>query len=217
MGAAMNEALLSLLCMLYEDEVKKTPQFARSARKAGTRTFRKVVGAWAFDQFINVAEQLSWIPNDVVAPEFVLPLSDAYSELTAISHPELLPPEIEKRANAFRTSPGSAMLRMLQDLRNTIHSGKWIRGERLFNVAHVDWCRIAILVAAEIRSCLIQLMIQRNAPVLEAAKAKFDDAMEKLRAGWLARGLEPADFERMFRDAFAEVLENKRREAEGHE
>jgi hypothetical protein len=41
--------------------------------------------------------------------------------------------------------------------------------------------------------------------------------MEKLRAGWLARGLEPADFERMFRDAFAEVLENKRREAEGHE
>ena len=211
MGAAMNEALLSLLCMFYEDDVKNTPQYARSTKKGGPSTFRKIVGTWGLDQFINVAEELSWIPNDVVAPEFVLPLSDAYRELTAISHPELLPHEIEKRATAFRTSRGYAMLRMVQDLRNTIHSGRWIRGERVLNVAHFDWCRIAIVVSAEIRSCLLHLIVQRNVPVLNAAKARFDDALEKLRSDWLAIGREPADLERMVRETFAEVLENKRR------
>jgi hypothetical protein len=218
MGAAMNEALLSLLCMFYEDDVKNTSQYARSTKKGKPSTFRKIVGTWGLDQFINVAEQLSWIPNNVVAPEFVLPLSDAYRELAAISHPELLPHEIERRTVAFRTSPGSAMLRMLQDLRNTIHSGKWIRGERALNVAHLDWCRIAIFVSAEIRSCLLHLMVQRNIPVLEAAKARFDEAMEKLRSDWVAAGREPADFERMVREKFNEALEDKiRHGADRHE
>jgi hypothetical protein len=61
-------------------------------------------------------------------------------------------------------------------------------------------------------------MVQRNIPVLEAAKARFDEAMEKLRSDWVAAGREPADFERMVREKFNEALEDKiRHGADRHE
>jgi hypothetical protein len=47
---------------------------------------------------------------------------------------------------------------------------------------------------------------------LEAAKAKFDDALEKLRSDWLASGREPADFARMVQERITEALESKTRD-----
>ena len=216
MGAAMNEALLMLLCLFYTDEVKSTRQYGWSTKKDKRSAFRDVVGTWKLDQFIRVAEELAWISNDVVAPEFVIPLADAYRELAPISNPEMDPDDIEKGAAAFHAAPGPAMLRMIQDLRNSIHSGKWIRGERLLRAPDFDgWCRIAIHVSAEIRNCLIYLMAQKNVALVTLAKTKLDKEMEGLRARMLAAGWEAADFDRAVGTIWTEVLENTRRQGKG--
>jgi hypothetical protein len=213
MGAAMNEALLMLLCLFYNDEVKRTKQYEWSTRRDKRSAFRDVVGTWRLEQFIRVAEELAWIPNDVVAPEFVIPLSDAYRELAPISNPEMRHDDIEKAAAAFHAAPGPAMLRMIQDLRNSIHSGKWIRSGRVLRAPHFDgWCRIAIHISAEIRNCLIHLMAQKNVALVTAAKTKFDNEMGKLRAQMLAAGWDPADFDRVVRTIWAGVLENTRKQ-----
>jgi hypothetical protein len=212
MGAAMNEALLSLLCLFYEDEVKGTKQYTRSTKNKTKSTFREIIAAWSLDQLIHVAEQLSWIPRNVAAPEFALALADAYRELAPISYPGILPEAIEERASKFEVEPGPAMLRMLQELRNTIHSGKWLRGERILNPAHFDgWCRIAIHVSAEIRSCLVHLMAMKNIAHLTAAKAKLDDVLADLRSSMLAEGRDPAEFERLFSKLLSDVMKDRKK------
>src|SRR5580698_5102932 len=45
-GAAMNEALLALMCLRYEPEVKDTRQFHYSTRKHTARSYREVIGEW---------------------------------------------------------------------------------------------------------------------------------------------------------------------------
>jgi hypothetical protein len=89
MGAAMNEALLSLICLSYPTEVEKTKQYGWSTKKGKRGSFQEVVGSWKLEQLIKVAEELDWIPREVVAPQFVTPLSDAYRELATISDPKL--------------------------------------------------------------------------------------------------------------------------------
>jgi len=106
MGAALNEALLSLVCLFYQNEVKSTKQYEWSTKKGRGRTVQDLVGSWKLDQFIRVAEELSWVPSGVVAPEYSGPLADVYKEIAPVLNPSMTPDEIERSAGAFRAAPG---------------------------------------------------------------------------------------------------------------
>ena len=208
MGAAMNEALLSLICLFYPTEVKNTKQYGWSTKKGKRSSFQEVVGSWKLEQFIKVAEELDWIPREVVAPQFVTPLSDAYRELAAISDPKSSTADVAAGAALFEVSPGPAMLRMIQDLRNSIHSGRWIKGGQVLHAFHFDgWCRIAIHVSGEIRNCLIHRITQKSVAVLAAAVESFEKIVGGLRTRMLAEGRTAADFDRAIETIWAEVLE----------
>src|ERR1035438_855611 len=81
MGAAMNEALLAMMCLRYERDVIATKQFGHSTRKKPSRLFREVISEWSFEQFIGVAEECRWIPSDIVDVNFKTALSDGFREL----------------------------------------------------------------------------------------------------------------------------------------
>lgn len=164
MGAAMNEALICLMCLRFEEEVKGTEQFANSTRKR-LRPFRDVVGDWSLQQFNTVVEQCGWIPRDVVDDIFKQALADGFRELMPISHPEMTAEEIEAGAQCFFDSPATALLRMTQDLRNTIHAGKWLRDSKPFVPEHFTmWCKFATHLCGEIRLCLFQRILDAELP-----------------------------------------------------
>ena len=100
------------------------------------------------------------------------------------------------------------MLRMIQDLRNSIHSGRWIKGGQVLHAFHFDgWCRIAIHVSGEIRNCLIHRITQKSVAVLAAAVESFEKIVGGLRTRMLAEGRTAADFDRAIETIWAEVLE----------
>jgi hypothetical protein len=131
MGAAMNEAILAFMCLRFESDVRATKQFGYSTRKR-PREFREVVGDWSFEQFISVAEQLEWIPAHIVDEPYKDVLAEGFRELMPVTHPEMSSEEIEAGASSFYKFPGTAMLRMTQELRNAVHAGRWLRGKAGF-------------------------------------------------------------------------------------
>jgi hypothetical protein len=99
------------------------------------------------------------------------------------------------------------MLRMIQDLRNSIHSGRWIKSGQVLHAFHFDgWCRIAIHVSGEIRNCLINRMTQKNVALLTSAVENFESIIGGLRARMLAQGVGAAEFDRVIEAISAEVL-----------
>lgn len=174
MGAAMNEALLALMCLRYERDVSATKQFGYSTRKEPTRPFRDVVGAWSLEQYITVAEECEWIPSGIVNEDVKIALSEGFRELIPITHPEMTAEQIERGANSFFAFPGTAMLRMTQTLRNAIHAGRWLRNKSTFVAEHfTQWCHFATLLSGEIRLCLLHLIMRRTTEV-------FADQMKEL-------------------------------------
>jgi hypothetical protein len=86
---------------------------------------------------------------------------------------------------SFFVYPGTAMLRMTQNLRNAIHAGKWMKSKNSFVAEHfTEWCHFATHLSGEIRNCLLLLVMQRTS---EAAA----DQMQKLAR--MLDELPPAD------------------------
>jgi hypothetical protein len=165
MGAAMNEALLALMCLKYEPDVVATSQFKYSTRKK-PRPLRDVIADWSFEQFIKVAEEREWIPAGIVSQEIKTALAGGFRELMPITHPEMTEEAITRGAESFFVYPGTAMLRMTQELRNAIHAGKWMRSKNTFVAEHfTEWCHFATILSGEIRLCLLHLMVERDSKV----------------------------------------------------
>jgi len=180
MGAAMNEALLALMCLRYELDVVATNQFMHSTRKK-PRPFRDVISDWSFEQFIKVAEEREWIPAEIVSQDIKIALAEGFRGLMPITRPEMTKEEIEKGAESFFQHPGTAMLRMTQDLRNAIHAGKWMRGKSSFVPEYLtQWCHFATLLSGEIRLCLMHLIMQRDSRGAEDKMLEVKKMREKL-------------------------------------
>src|SRR3974390_2236558 len=88
MCGATNEALLTLTCLRNASDVSKSNQFASSTKKK-SKAFSDVVAGWGLDQLINVAEELNWVPADVVDEGVKTALAEAYREVAPINHPEM--------------------------------------------------------------------------------------------------------------------------------
>jgi hypothetical protein len=180
MGAAMNEALLALMCLKYEPDVVATSQFKYSTRKK-PRPFRDVIADWSFEQFINVAEERAWIPAGIVSQDIKVALAQGFRELMPITHPEMTEEAITRGAELFFVYPGTAMLRMTQDLRNAIHAGKWLRSKRAFVAEHFgEWCHFATILSGEIRMCLLHLIMVRDSKVASDKMLELAKMLDRL-------------------------------------
>lgn len=205
MGAAMNEALLSLLCLFYEESVKETRHYKTATQR---ETYEAMVGNWKFEHLIRIAAELKWIPNDVVKPELIACLKDVYIELTPIDYPHMKQGEIDKGAEEFDTNSGIALLRLIQELRNSIHSGKWIRGGRNLIPSNLDdWCRVSIYVSAEVRDCLIHLMVDKNVGLFQQRAAQLDEQVIKLKELFRSIGKGPDEVDDIIQRITIETIE----------
>lgn len=200
MGAAMNEALISLMCLKFEAEVKRTRQFANSKKKNPSRPFRDVIAQWSLQQFNTVVEECNWIPSKVVDDIYKQALADRFRELMPVTHPEMSAEEIETGARACFEYPASALLRMAQELRNAIHAGHWLRGKRPFVAeSFTMWCQFATHLCGEIRLCLFQQIFEAELP---NALEKLTDLRSRLDAlPQEARDM----FQQMMREKLAEL------------
>jgi hypothetical protein len=181
MGAAMCEAMLALMCLVFETDVRETRQFHHSTKKLNTVIYRSVVSNWSFEQFICVSEECNWIPANIVEKDIITGLADGFRELMPMSHPEMSEEEIERGAATFLDNPGSAILRMTQTLRNSIHAGSWLRRRTSFDAdAFEGWCRLAISLSAEIRLCLMHQFMSRVGNVANVALEKLKQQIAQL-------------------------------------
>ena len=186
MGAAMNEALLALMCLQYESDVTTTTQFRYSTRKK-PRPFRDVIADWKLEQFIKVAEEREWISAGIVSEEIKIALAEGFRELMPITHPEMTEEAIMRGAESFFVYPGTAMLRMTQDLRNAIHAGKWMRSKSPFVAEHfTQWCHFATHLSGEIRMCLLHLIMKRNSKVATEKMLELSEMLDKLPPAYRA-------------------------------
>ncbi|HEY1219285.1 MAG TPA: hypothetical protein VGF03_10135 [Bryobacteraceae bacterium] len=210
MGAAMNEALISLLCLLFEDRVTQTQRYSKAKQR---ETYALVVGRWSFEDLVCVADELYWIPDHIVAPEMMAPLAAVYRELMPISDPEMSAEEIDARAGKFTTRPGLAMLRLVQELRNSIHAGPWIRGQRVLNLTHFEgWCRIATRVSAEIRDCLFHVMVVEGMPKFNRQVAEFEEHISGIKERLASEGKDPDEVDGLVKKMLGEAIEQAKRD-----
>jgi hypothetical protein len=212
MGAAMNEALITLLCLLFEDQVRQTQHYAKARQR---ETYAAMVGNWKFEHLIRVVDELNWIPADVVAPEMLTAIVEVYRELMPISYPEMPAGEIEAGASEFNIRPGSAMLRLIQDLRNSIHAGAWIRANRVLDVTHFEgWCRVTIHVSAEIRNCLFHVISVEGVPKFNRSMALFNEQISQLKERFKSAGKDPRQVDELIKEMFAKELAQASRNKE---
>jgi hypothetical protein len=100
------------------------------------------------------------------------------------------------------------LLRLIQELRNSIHSGKWIRGGRNLIPSNLDdWCRVSIYVSVEVRDCLIHLMGQKNVALFQEQAVVLDEHVERLKELFHAMGKDPAEVDEIMQRITAEAIE----------
>ncbi len=181
MGAAMNEAFLAVMCLLFEQQVRGTRKFHHSTKKLKNFVYCDVVATWSLEQFICVAEECDWISPNIVDKNFITALADSFRELAPVTHPELSEEDVEKRAQSFFAAPGPSMLRTTQMLRNSIHAGKWMRQPGTFDAKVFEvWCRFATVLCGEIRLCLMHHVMAHLANVASAEFSKMQEMLTKL-------------------------------------
>jgi hypothetical protein len=178
--AAAVEALLAQMCLQREPDVTQTKQYLSSTRKK-PKLYRQVIAAWSLEQLISVADELAWIPANIVDEKFRGALAEGYREVIRTTHPELGESEVEEGARSFIERPGPAMMRLTQSLRNSIHAGKWLRGRNRFVAENfVDWCKLGSALGTEIVYCLMYQMISQITPALREEIQRLNSMLDSL-------------------------------------
>jgi hypothetical protein len=117
-----------------------------------------------------------------------------------ISYPQMSNEKIDAGAAEFSTRPGLAMLRLVQELRNSIHAGPWVRGDRVLDLTHFEgWCRVAIRVSAEIRDCLIHVICVEGMPKFSRQIARLDEQILKSKELFVSLGKDPSEVDAIIR------------------
>lgn len=183
-GAAMNEALLTLMCLMFQNDVIATQQYqsSKTEKKLRNKNFEQIIARWQLQQLINVAQELLWIPSAVVRDEIKRAFADGYREVVAITHPEYSKEHVDETAESFYgEEAGAALLTFTQEIRNLIHSGKWLRNQHGFNSGIFSrWCEFAVHVFGEVRTCLMSTLSIRNYDRLAAQLAETERKVEGL-------------------------------------
>ena len=187
-GATMNEALLALMCLMFQEEVEKSRQFqsSKTEKKLRNKSFGEVVSRWQFQQLINIAQELDWIPTAVVSEDIKTTFANAYREMMPQTHPEMTQEEVEVTAISFHgEDAGAAILTFTQEIRNLIHAGRWLRVESGFDASNFSrWCQFAVHVFGEVRVCLMHSLSTKNKVSFETKLREAEAKIGTLPPEW---------------------------------
>lgn len=186
-GAAMIEAFLLLLCWMNKDEVSQTAVYKKHAK---TRAFDTVWGSLSFETLIEIAEDLKWIPSELVKADLRTAIALSYEEI-AVSQ-KLDPETIAKRKEALFAHPATALFGLTRILRNCLHAGRWVRQNKAFNAEpFAEWSHLGVILIAEIRDCLVIKFTQDIQKQLSNSLAKFQTSIANLQKVMAAKNVQP--------------------------
>ncbi len=154
MLASAIEGLLATLCLFSEQQVEQTTIYKSIKEKEGDN-YRKKILDTTLEKYIQLAEQLSWVPSDVIASDL---FSAAVQDFPAVSR-NLFPKDSEAKLSAkleeFKVKPGIEMLRLLQHMRNLVHANRWPRlGITIASPEFESDCKFVYSIACQVMYCL---------------------------------------------------------------
>jgi hypothetical protein len=152
----LNEAMLSLMCLMHEGEVVETIQFRRSTEKDPEESLNSVLQRWTLKQLINVASQLQWLPASLIDRATKDELENALNEVLNDPIPGEFSVVAAEWKQALEEDAGLAMLKLTQDLRNYVHPHRWMaRQSSMESESFLHWCRIATKLSNEVHAALV--------------------------------------------------------------
>ncbi len=155
-SVSLNEAMLSLMCLMHKDEVVETSQFRQSTKKDPEESISSVLQRWTLKQLINVASQLKWLPASLIDSATKDELENAFEEILSAPIPGEFFAGAAAGKTALQQDAGLAMLRLTQDLRNYVHPSRWMeRQSSMEPASFTHWCRIATKLSNEVHAALI--------------------------------------------------------------
>jgi hypothetical protein len=181
-GAAMIESFLLLFCIYERKNVQDTIAFRKHSK--GRKPYEALVAKWTLKDLIPIAMELGWIRKEIDG-QLVDALVSMYREIASVMRPDITVLEIESGAASLKAHPDTALFGLMQDLRNLVHAGRWVRLKRAFvQATFVEWTRLVLALTADIRDCLILR--------LEAAQGRYLDDLLRSPEGskWFAEILE---------------------------
>jgi hypothetical protein len=153
-GAAMIESCLLLFCVLEKSAVERTRCFCGSRKN--NQSYEETINRWTLKDLIPVAEELQWVGPTVVEQELVQALVDGYREMLPEARPDLSAEDLGAILRSLKDRPDLALLFLIQSMRNLMHGGRCLRlKKQLWSKDFDEWSKLLMILAAEIRDCLI--------------------------------------------------------------
>ncbi len=153
MIASAIETLLALICLMTKDDVESSSEFRGWKTKKNASFQDKVLGAF-FQEYIDVATGLDWVPSDAVDAELLEAAVQDFPLISSNLYPKDTKVQRVERVKRFQDKPGIEMLRILQDMRNLIHGPRWPRlGVKVTSEFESD-CKFVFVTSFQVMACL---------------------------------------------------------------
>jgi hypothetical protein len=193
MMASAIETLLGLFCLLSQKEVEKSDVYrSLCVGKKKKRSFEENILSAFFDNYIEIASSLQWIPSDVVDTEVLKAALQDFPLIVENFYPKESDDEKRKRRERFESNPGIEMLCMLQDMRNLIHGPRWTRLG--MKAAYSDFeadCKFIYVISYQVLASLFDTVISHA----NKGHAEIEAIMDRL----------PPDFQLLLREQVLKV------------
>jgi hypothetical protein len=133
-----------------------------------------------FQNYVDVADQLNLVPSEAVATEIFQAAIQDFPLVAANLFPDLSESAIAEKLEAFKSSPGIEMLRILQHMRNLVHRTRWSRLRLKLNPkTFEDDCKFVLVIATQVFFCLAETFIRiatAGTANVSALKEELSDA-----------------------------------------
>jgi hypothetical protein len=160
MIASAIETLLALICLMAEEEVKRSSKYKSWKTRKNTSFQDKVLGAF-FQDYIDVATDLDWVPSSAVDAELLKAALQDFPLICSNLYPNDSSVQRIERLEKFQTRPGVEMLCILQGMRNLIHGPRWPRlGVKVTADFDAD-CKFVFVVSFQVMACLFETIIRK--------------------------------------------------------
>jgi hypothetical protein len=158
MHASAIESLLAVLCLTCQKEIEDSGLNKKFKRGKGYE--EKVLKA-DFQDYIDVASHLGWIPSDAMANDLLVAAMQDFPLVVANLYPDLSEEDRRNKVKRFAQNPGIEMLRILQHMRNFVHGSRWAR-VGITATAHdlESDSKFAFVVASQVMFCLTNTFIR---------------------------------------------------------
>lgn len=153
MTSSAIESLLAVLCLTSQKDVEVLPAYKKFRGKGSYE--ERILNA-DFQNYIEVASQLGWIPSDAVSSDVLDTAVQDFPLMAANLYPTLSDESRREQLDTFKKDPGIEMLRLLQHMRNLVHGSRWVRLQiKIDSQRMEDDSKFIYVIAYQVMYCLI--------------------------------------------------------------